>query len=90
MFIEGEQRRALFRGLGRLAMTMGLIRLGVVTFDGTRSQGEQRPVRDLDGGGSWKSPASCSFPKRADVTTVDFAQITASLLSDGSDEAESF
>jgi transposase len=26
----------LFRGLGRLAMTMGLIRLGEITFDGTR------------------------------------------------------
>jgi transposase len=31
-----EQLKALFRGLGRLAMTMGLIRLGEVTFDGTR------------------------------------------------------
>ncbi len=31
-----KQLKALFRGLGRLAMTMGLIRLGEVTFDGTR------------------------------------------------------
>ena len=28
--------KGLFRGLGRLAMTMGLVRLGEVTFDGTR------------------------------------------------------
>ena len=28
--------KELFRGLGRLAMTMGLIRLGEITFDGTR------------------------------------------------------
>ena len=31
-----KQLKDLFRGLGRLAMTMGLIRLGEVTFDGTR------------------------------------------------------
>jgi len=31
-----KQLKTLFRGLGRLAMTMGLIRLGEVTFDGTR------------------------------------------------------
>ena len=31
-----KQLKALFRGLSRLAMTMGLIRLGEVTFDGTR------------------------------------------------------
>lgn len=31
-----KQLKALFRGLGRLAMTMGLVRLGEVTFDGTR------------------------------------------------------
>lgn len=33
-----KQLKALFRGLGRLAMTMGLIRLGEVTFDGTRTK----------------------------------------------------
>jgi transposase len=33
-----KQLKALFRGLGRLAMTMGLIRLGEVTFDGTRAK----------------------------------------------------
>jgi transposase len=31
-----EQLKELFRSLGRMAMTMGLIRLGEVTFDGTR------------------------------------------------------
>jgi transposase len=31
-----DQLKELFRGLGRMALTMGLIRLGEVTFDGTR------------------------------------------------------
>jgi transposase len=31
-----KELKGLFRGLGRLAMSMGLIRLGEVTFDGTR------------------------------------------------------
>jgi transposase len=31
-----KELKGLFRGLGRLAMTMGLVRLGEVTFDGTR------------------------------------------------------
>ncbi len=33
-----KQLKAVFLGLGRLAMTMGLIRLGEVTFDGTRTK----------------------------------------------------
>jgi len=31
-----KQLKALFRGLGRLALAMGVVRLGEVTFDGTR------------------------------------------------------
>lgn len=33
-----KQLRELFRSLGRIAMTMGIVRLGEVTFDGTRTK----------------------------------------------------
>jgi transposase len=61
-----DQLKELFRSLGRMAMTMGLIRLGEITFDGTRVKANN---------GRYQTWTAAAVEKRLAELEAEFAKL---------------